>query len=60
MRWHYTIEEALLKLDRRNCWHADWDDIQNSENIDSFWGNMADPSMSVGHGECFMCVAVSI
>ena len=55
MRWHYTIDEALLELDHYNCWHADWDDIQNSEKIDSFWGDIDETSMSAGDGE-FFCV----
>ena len=50
LRWHGTIGLTLNHLYRRNYWHIDWEDIKLPDNIDSFWGNVDETSMSVADG----------
>ena len=51
LRWHGTVDEALIELDRLNGWHEDWDKIKTSKKIDSFWGNMDETNMLAADGE---------
>ena len=59
LRWHGKTEEALHELDFINYWHADWEGIKNSNNIDSFWENMDKENMSAAEGLLLPCVMLS-
>ena len=53
IRWHGTVYETLNEVYLRNSWHEDWEGIKNSKNIDSFWGNMDETSISAAYGKLF-------
>ena len=50
LRWHGTVDDDLEYMDRRNSWHSDWEGIQESNNIDSFWGDMDETNMLAAEG----------
>ena len=51
LRYHGTVDDSLEDMDRRNSWHSDWEGIKESNNIDSFWGNMDEKNMSAAEGK---------
>ena len=57
LRWHGTVGDALEYMDCQNYWHCDWEGIKESNNIDSFWGNMDETNMMAAEGKlCRYCV----
>ena len=46
MRWYGTADAALRELDRLNSWHPKWENTQNSNKVDFFWGNTDETNMS--------------
>ena len=49
--WNGTVDDALEDMDCRNSRHSDWEGINESNNIDSFGGNMDETNMSAAEGK---------
>ena len=57
LHWHGTVDDSLEEMDHRNSWHSDWGRIKESDNIDSFWGDMDKTTMLAAKGKlCRYCV----
>ena len=51
LRWHVTLDDALEDMDSQNSWHSDWEGIKESNNMDSFLGNMDETNMLAAEGK---------
>jgi hypothetical protein len=49
LRWHGTIDDLLMELDRLNSWHPAWAIIKEKR-IDHFLGNLDESNMSASAG----------